>query len=61
MSGNSSYKYIHIPDKEAEESVGKLVELVRAKGFTFYTIAERSEGSKKFVDVKISVKVSGSK
>jgi hypothetical protein len=60
MSGTLC-KYIHLPNKEAEESVGKLVDLLRATGFTFYTIAERSEGSKKFVDVKVSVKVSESK
>lgn len=54
-------KFIHIPNREEEERIGKLIEWLRATGFTFYTIAERSEGSKKYVDVMVSVKVSESK
>ncbi len=60
MSRNLS-KYIHIPDKEAEERVDRLIEFLRVTGFSFYTIAERLEGSKKFVEVMVSVKVSESK
>ena len=54
---NKMCKYIQIPNKEEEERVGRLVELLRAAGFDHYAITERSEGYTKYVDVRVSVKV----
>jgi hypothetical protein len=53
-------EYIQIPNREAEECVKKLIGLIRETRCAHYAITERSEGSTKYVDIKVSVKVTAS-
>ncbi len=52
-------RYVQIQNPEDHKRVSKLVELLRSSGFGFFAITERSQGSNQFVDVMVSVKVSG--
>lgn len=51
-------KYLRIANKEAEERLDKLVEFLEGSGCGHFSMAERTEGDHKYVQVIVDIKVS---
>jgi hypothetical protein len=49
--------YVRTIDPEIETALLKLVDYLQVNGFFFYTLSERNEGSNRYVDVNISIKL----
>ena len=50
--------YLRTLNEDEEKKLTTLVDYLQKEGFHFYTLSERIEGSNRYVDVAISVKLS---
>jgi hypothetical protein len=50
--------YLRILNIEEEKKLTALVDYLQKEGFHFYKLSERNEGSNRYVDVNISIKLS---
>lgn len=55
---NGRKTYLREVNPEAEALFEKMIDFLHANNLFFYTLVERSEGSSRYVDVHVSIKLS---
>ncbi len=55
---NGRKTYLRKIDPEQEKHLDDLIEFLTSRNLMFYSLTERNEGSQKYIDVMISIKLS---